>query len=392
MTKSRIPRKLLKWIKWVLLAFVLAAGVYWLRFSPLPVTGYPVTRGEITAEVMGTGTLEARLQTIVSSKISGRISDMLEDQGDEVQEGQVLLRLDDTELRQQVEIARSTLSAANASIERVKAEADRAQAVLDQVKLDHQRNQKLFASKSLSANEMDKSEQALEVAQADLAKSKAAVIEARKNLIVAQNNLDYQLARLRDTVIRAPFAGLIIRRDREPGDVVVPGTSIFLLISPESLWVRAWVDETEMAGLAIGQEVRVIFRSEPDVNYAGKVARLGRETDRETRQFLVDVAVANLPENWSVGQRAEVFIETARKKDTVTIPSRLLLHQDGTVGALMLVDGKAEWQNLKTGLRGRELVEILEGLRPGDTIITSSGSKRLREGRAVKVTSHEPGH
>jgi len=382
----------LKWIKWVLLAFVLAAIVYWLRFSPVPVTGYPVTRGEITAEVMGTGTLEARLQTIVSSKISGRISDMLEDQGDEVQEGQVLLRLDDTELRQQVEIARSTLSAANASIERVKAEADRAQAVLDQVKLDHQRNQKLFASKSLSANEMDKSEQALEVAQADLAKSKAAVIEARKNLIVAQNNLDYQLARLRDTVIRAPFAGLIIRRDREPGDVVVPGTSIFLLISPESLWVRAWVDETEMAGLAIGQEVRVIFRSEPDVNYAGKVARLGRETDRETRQFLVDVAVANLPENWSVGQRAEVFIETARKKDTVTIPSRLLLHQDGTVGALMLVDGKAEWQNLKTGLRGRELVEILEGLRPGDTIITSSGSKRLREGRAVKVTSHEPGH
>jgi len=382
----------LKWIKWVLLAFVLAAGVYWLRFSPLPVTGYPVTRGEITAEVMGTGTLEARLQTIVSSKISGRISDMLVDQGDEIQEGQVLLRLDDTELRQQVEIARSTLSAANASIERVKAEADRAQAVLDQVKLDHQRNQKLFASKSLSANEMDKSEQALEVAQADLAKSKAAVIEARKNLIVAQNNLDYQLARLRDTVIRAPFAGLIIRRDREPGDVVVPGTSIFLLISPESLWVRAWVDETEMAGLAIGQEVRVIFRSEPDVNYAGKVARLGRETDRETRQFLVDVAVANLPENWSVGQRAEVFIETARKKDTVTIPSRLLLHQDGTVGALMLVDGKAEWQNLKTGLRGRERVEILEGLRPGDTIITSSGSKRLREGRAVKVTSHEPGH
>ena len=382
----------MKWIKWVLLAFVLAAIVYWLRFSPVPVTGYPVTRGEITAEVMGTGTLEARLQTIVSSKISGRISDMLVDQGDEIQEGQVLLRLDDTELRQQVEIARSTLSAANASIERVKAEADRAQAVLDQVKLDHQRNQKLFASKSLSANEMDKSEQALEVAQADLAKSKAAVIEARKNLIVAQNNLDYQLARLRDTVIRAPFAGLIIRRDREPGDVVVPGTSIFLLISPESLWVRAWVDETEMAGLAIGQEVRVIFRSEPDVNYAGKVARLGRETDRETRQFLVDVAVANLPENWSVGQRAEVFIETARKKDTVTIPSRLLLHQDGTVGALMLVDGKAEWQNLKTGLRGRERVEILEGLRPGDTIITSSGSKRLREGRAVKVTSHEPGH
>lgn len=390
MRNRRPPGKITKWIKFILLAFVLAAVVYWLRFSPLAVTGHPVTRGEITAEVMGTGTLEARLQTIVSSKIAGRISDVPVDQGDEVQEGQVLLRLDDSELKQQVEIARSSLAAANASIERVEAEAERAQAVLDQVKVDHQRNQKLFASKSISANEMDKSEQALEVAQADLAKSRAAVAEARKNLIVAQNTLDYQLARLGDTVIKAPFSGLIIRRDREPGDVVVPGTSIFLLISPKSLWVRAWVDETEMADLKIGQEARVIFRSEPGTNYTGKVARLGRETDRETRQFLVDVDVEKLPRNWSVGQRAEVFIETAGRKGTVTIPSRLLLRQDGTVGVFTLAEGKAAWIPLKIGLRGRENVEILEGLEPGDMIITTSGSKKIHEGRRVKVTSHEP--
>ena len=129
MPRGIVLRKGMQWGKYLLVAAVVAVIVYWVRFSPLPVIGHPVTRGEVTAEVMGTGTLEARVQTTVSSKISGRVSELLVDQGDEAQEGQVLLRLDDSELKQQVEIARSALAAANASVERVEAEAVRARAV-----------------------------------------------------------------------------------------------------------------------------------------------------------------------------------------------------------------------------------------------------------------------
>lgn len=168
---------------------------------------------------------------------------------------------------------------------------------------------------------------ALSVAMADLSRPEAAVIEARKNLIVAQNTLDYRLARLEDTVIKAPFDGLIVRRDREPGDVVVPGSSIFLLISTQEMWVRAWVDETEMETISPGQEARVIFRSEPNRPFPGEVIRLSRETDRETKEFLVDVRVESLPKNWSVGQRAEVFIKTAEKKEVVLLPSRLIVRK-----------------------------------------------------------------
>ncbi len=391
MQKGTILRKVTYWGRYILLLAVVALVIYWLRFSPLLVTGHSVTRGEVTAEVMGTGTLEARVQAIVSSKISGRVSELLADQGDEVQEGQVLLRLDDSELKQQVEIARSALAASNASVERVEAEAVRARAVLNQVKIDHQRIQKLFASKSISANEIDKSAQALEVAEADLAKSKASVMEAKKNLILAQNTLDYQLARLRDTVIRAPFIGLIVRRDREPGDIVVPGTSMFLLISTKELWVSAWVDETEMGKLAPGQNARVIFRSEPDHPYPGKVTRLGREADRETRQFIVDVKPDRLPARWAVGQRAEVFIETAHKEDAVLLPSKAILRDKEKTGVLIDDGGRAAWRSVRIGLRGREEVEIVEGLKPGETVITVPGSKEILAGRKVKVTSHEPG-
>ncbi len=390
MPRGTVRKKILQWGKYILLMAVVALVVYWIRFSPVSVTGHPVKRGEITAEVMGTGTLESRVQMTVSSKIAGRITALPVDQGDAAIEGQVLVRLDDNELKQQVEIARSALAAAYASLDRAEAEAVSTQAVLNQVKVDHRRIQQLYASRSISSTEMERSAQSLKVAEANDNKSKAAVMEAKKKLIQARNTLEYQQTRLEDTVIKAPFSGLIVGRDKEIGDIVVPGTPIFLLISTTDLWVSAWVDETEMNKLAPGQSARVVFRSEPDTPYRGNVARLGRETDRETRQFIVDVEPDRLPGNWAVGQRAEVFIQTAHKTDAVLLPSNTILIKDGGKGVLVEDKGRAVWRPVKIGLRGKEEVEVVEGLEPGETVITAPGSKDISAGRKVKVTD-EPG-
>lgn len=101
--------------------------------------------------------------------------------------------------------------------------------------------------------------------------------------------------------MHSPYDGLITRRDRDPGGIVVPGASILQLVATNEIWVSAWVDETAMAGLKTGQPARVAFRSEPAKSYAGKVARLGREADREMREFVVDVRVKELPVNKSSG-------------------------------------------------------------------------------------------
>jgi HlyD family secretion protein len=389
--KDRVLPGLSRWGKWVLVAALAAGAVYWVRFKPLAVIGHPAARGEIAAEVMGTGTLEAKVQTVVSTKIAGRIAAIPADQGDLVRAGQLLLQLDDSEFRQQVEIARAVLEAAKAAVERSQAEAVRAEAILVQARIEYQRRESLLASKSIAANEIDKRKETLRVSEADVDKARAAVAEARKNLVVAQNTIDYHLARLEDTRIAAPFDGLVVRRDRDPGDVVVPGASIFLLVSTRSLWVRFWVDEAEMAKLAEGQRARVLFRSEPETPFAGKVVRLGRETDRETREFLVDVEVERLPRNWSVGQRAEVFIETARRENTLVLPANLIVRQAGATGVLVDRDGRAAWQPVKLGLRGYDRVEIIAGLSAGEMVVSAPGDAAVPEGRRIEVTHHEPG-
>jgi len=225
------------------------------------------------------------------------------------------------------------------------------------------------------------------VAEAEFSRAEAGLIEAQKQVIAAEKTLEYHHARLADTVIAAPFDGLIVRRDRDPGNVVVPGSSVLVLVSTDELWISAWVDETEMDRLRPGQPARVVFRSQPNKSYAGEVARLGREADRETREFLMDVWVRELPTNWAVGQRAEAYIEVARKQDVTLLPAHLVSRRDGQPGAWVASDGKARWHDITLGLRGHEVVEVVDGLAAGDAIIFVAGARAtpLAPGKRVMV-------
>ncbi|APZ90701.1 efflux RND transporter periplasmic adaptor subunit [Fuerstiella marisgermanici] len=371
-------------VKFTFVTLIAAGVIYWIKFSPVSVDTYSAERGTIVAEVMGTGTLEARVSTTVSPKISGRIVDIVVDQGSQVSRGKLLVRLDDEELQQQVAIAQANVDAASAAIVRVMTDKNRAAAVYDQAKKSHDRIQGLVRQNAASPDDEDKAVEALAVAEAGASRAEAAIAEAQKELVAAEKTLEYHRARLHDTQILAPFDGLVVKRSREPGDVVVPGSSILTLISTDELWIRAWVDETEMARLQTEQSARVVFRSEPDKSYPGTVARLGREADRETREFIVDVRVLELPSNWAVGQRAEAFVQITQKDDALLLPARLIVKRNEMQGVFVDEDGIAVWRPISIGLRRRDTVEVLEGLSPGDSVVTPKKSTTLlSDGRRV---------
>ncbi len=371
---------------YVLLVFVGCFALYAAVFAPVAVTPHEVSQGIIVSETMGTGTLEARVKATVSPKISGRVASVLTDQGDRVKAGQLLVSLDDAELRQQVEIATASVAVAEAGLDRLSADKARAAAVLHQAVFDYKRTIKLYEQDTAASVEYERAIEAQSIAYAELARAEAAIVEGQNELIMQQKTYAYHQARLGDTQIVAPFDGLIVRRFRDAGDVVVPGSPVLTLISTDELWITAWVDETEMMGLHTGQPARVVFRSQPERAYLATVSRLGREADRETREFIVDVRVLELPENWAVGQRAEVFIETARKKDVVILPATFLLLRDATVGVHIEQHGRAEWRSIKIGLRSRDSVEVIEGLRAGDSVLMPANPKAiLRDGRKVET-------
>jgi hypothetical protein len=130
----------------------------------------------------------------------------------------------------------------------------------------------------------------------------------------------------------------------------------------------------------------VVFRAEPGRSYAGEVARLGREVDRETREFLVDVRVHERPENWAVGQRAEVYIEVGRKAEVAILPTRFVVWRDGKPGTFVEEGGRAAWRSLRLGLRGGDSVEAAEGLKAGERVIVPAAQgTALKAGQRVAV-------
>jgi len=374
-------------VRIVLVLGVAAAAGWRFLWSPVVVNSHTVATGTLTAEVMGTGTLEARTSAIVGPKIGGLISRVAADEGDAVEAGQVLFELEDSDLQQQVGMAESEIDAAIATQDRLEAARRGAQAVLGQARTNHERIAALTARNGASRQDLDKAVEGLSVAEAGLAVAGAAIIEGEKRLEAARRSLEYQRARLRDATIRAPFDGLIVRRDRDVGDVVTPAASVFQIISTDEMWISAWVDETELSRLRGDESARVIFRSEPGVEYPGTVARVGREVDRETREVLVDVRVERLPASWAVGQRAEAYILVDRRDGVTLLPAEFMLVRDGQTGVMVTDDDRAVWREITVGLRGRSVVEVTMGLSGGDVVLDPTGGRggQLSEGRRVAV-------
>lgn len=372
-------------VKLVVMAALIGLAVYKVYFAPVNVQAQKVAKGTVAAEVMGTGTLEARVRTSISPKISGRLVQLLVDQGDRVTKGQLLATLDDGELKQQAEVAKAELAVARASVDRSATDIVRAEATALLTRTELTRVLELRKSNSTTAYELDQATERRDVADSDTKRAQLAKVEAEKSVIKTEASLRYYQERLADTKIVAPFDGLVVHRSRDPGDIVVPGTAILDVISTDELWVSAWVDETAMGQLAVSQPARIVFRSAPDTSLPGKVARMSPQTDRETREFLVDVGVEQLPKTWAVGQRAEVYIETGRHADVMTISQRLVSWRDGKAGVMVDDAGKARWQKVLLGLRGRENVEVMEGITAGQVVISvPAGTDLPRDGRAIR--------
>lgn len=369
-----------------------AAGtaLYLGALQPRAVVAHTVERGEVLAEVLGTGSIESRRTVDLGFEVTGRVARLAVDQGDPVTAAQELASLDDETYRVDLALADEELALARAGVARLEAERGRAEAVLAGAEANARRVQSLHEQRLVSAEALEEADERLRIAVADLARANAAHAEAEQRVATTQQALSRAEARLRHTVARSPFDGVVLRRDREVGDVAVPGAPVLRLAATDVVWASVWVDETFLDLLRPGQPARIHLRSAPERPLRGTVARIGREVDRETRELLVDVAIERLPERLALGQRADLWIEVGRAEDAVRLPPELLVRWGDRAGAWVLREGRARFAPLELGAHSRDWVEVRAGLAAGDVVLrpASAGAPPLREG--VRVRTLEP--
>lgn len=346
---------------------VAVATLAYLRFvRPIPARTHTVERGDVSVLVHGRGTVESRREAQLGFDLVGRVSDVLVDEGDRVTLGQPLAHLASDQFEAELRTATSSKAAAQAAIKRLDVDLRRAREALVFSEGEEQRMRALVAAGTVPSRELDLAVEQTLLARAAVDRAVAQRNEATRALETAGGHeSERRIVTLRSVIV-APFEGIVVRRFRDPGDVVTIGSTVLRVVAMDRLWVRAWVDEAALSQLAEDDPVEVTL---PDRTVTGRLDRIGREADRQTHELLVEVALDQVPDPVALGQRADVWIEVDRHADVVRLPIAFLRHDGADAFCYVARDGKIARVTVTTGAFGHDDVEIVEGLAAGDVVL-----------------------
>jgi HlyD family secretion protein len=387
-----VPR-LVKYIIGLLVLLVVAGSVfYWRAVSEIAVH-VAVPQSNVEVRVFGIGTVEAQVLSRVGFQVSGKVASVHADQGNLVSAGTLLAKLDDDAQRAKLLKSEATKRQAVANLVKVQAQRDRVDAVYKQKMSINLRRQTLAGRGAVSQEAAEDAQAAEAIALSDLKVSEAdaAIAAVLKDDAAAQYQLDAVV--LAQHELKAPFDARVIARLKEAGSVANAGEALFTLIEPQSIWVKANVDETLAGGLKVGQTAYVRLRSEADRLVEAEIVRIDQESDRVTEERRVYVRCkACVPQHQLrfLGEQAEVEIVKSVIARGLFVSLRLIEGYEGRSGTLWVIeDGRLAKRRLEFGARlldGR--VEVKSEIPSGVALVIDHRPD-LRLGRAARAVPQE---
>lgn len=388
------------WILVLVLAALVAGGWFWSR----RVEATEVKTAAIAAEtgtgpapgavLNASGYVAARRRATVSSKVTGKVLEVYIEEGKEVRKGQVLARLDDSQLRAALNVGRAQLEAAR----RATAEDE---AGLREAALTLQRRRQLLKEGVIGRAELDTAESQVE-------SLKARIAMAQQQVQVAESQVKAIQTDLNDMVVRAPFDGVAISKDAQPGEMISPvsagggftRTGICTIVDMSSLEIEVDVSESYINRVRSGQPVEAVLDAYPDWRIPAQVittvpsadrqkatvrVRIGFETESEKKtldpRILPDmgVKVSFLNERAPQG-------EQAAPRARLLVPKTAVRNDNGTSIVFVVREDRAERRAVRVGAADGERVEVISGINAGERVVVD-GPATLVDGARVKERS-----
>lgn len=424
---NRAPKKLLLALS-VVIALALLAYFYFFSAAKT-ITAAPVkieTGAASSAGVVlsATGYVVAHHKIAVGAKVMGRVAWIGVEKGDRVQQGQVLVRLEDQEFRAQVNQAKANLAAAEARLDQLKAGSRpqeklkdkaavlQAEANLKNAEAEYQRAAQLYPQGIVSKAELDRATAqrdaargALEAARqsstmTDIGPRAEEIRAAAAQVRQMQAALDYANTQLVSTEIKAPVTGTVLQRIVERGEMVTPSamgesgarTSVVSLADLNDLQIELDISQQDFARLKMGQRAEVIPEAFPNLKYTGFIAEIAPEANRAKATVQVKVKVENPDEQLRPEMNARVnFLADSAPADTkpvarVLVPKAALVHRDGSDFVFVVKGSRVEQRVVRVGEVSGDFNNVLEGLSGGESVAVS-GADKLRDGDRVKIAS-----
>jgi RND family efflux transporter MFP subunit len=376
-----------------LLVLAVAVWFLWARVSP-PTVRVAVARAAATPGGAGSvldasGYVTARRQATVSAKITGKVSEVLIEEGQQVKEGAILARLDDTEARAQLTLARAQLAQARSQEGEIRA-------MLAQAERDYTRQQELYQRQLVAAQALDAALAQRDTLRARLAHNIEQVRVATESVRVAEVQLD-------NTIIRAPFSGVVVAKSAQPGEMISPisagggftRTGIGTIVDMDSLEIQVDVNESFINRVAAEQPVEATLNAYPDWKIPGSVIAIIPTADRSKATVKVRIALKVKDPRIVPDMGARVaFLTTAPAAGRPpTVPGVLVpaeaVQGEGAAAAVFVYTGeRLERRAVTLGQAVGADREVVSGLRPGERVVLAPAAT-LKDGDAVRVAESQ---
>lgn len=376
----------------LLAALILAAGagafLWWRNVAPLVLETVRIDKN-IEPRLFGIGTIEAQISARLGFQLAGRIVTLAADQGQILEKGVEIARLDSSVQEARVQKAQVARQQSETAIAKAKALLARAQVNLRQREAAAERRRTLVERGAVSREAADDAIAQAEIAKADVAVAQAEVSVATAAQRDAAANFAIEKALLEQHRMVTPFKARIIARLKEAGSAVNPAEAVFSIIAPETIWMRAHIDETMAGAIRLGQTAFVRLRSQPNVEVEAEVMRIDEENDRVTEERRVYVRCKACKPGHLVhhlGEQAEVEIVTGKIPEGLFAPLYAISRFDGRSGEVWLIEnGRLTRRKLALGERlldGR--VRIAANLPKDSLVVAERYTSRFQEGRAAR--------
>jgi cobalt-zinc-cadmium efflux system membrane fusion protein len=345
------------------------------RYSPTPaewasLTIQPVTERAFRAEHVTEGKIavDEDRSTPVFSPYAGRVTKLLARPGDSVTQGQPLFVIE----------AADTVQAQNDFITAATG-LNKARSALDLAQLQHKRAKDLFEGKAVPLKDFQQAEATLIQAQNDLRSTETALEAARNKLRILGLTDDaisafQEKGRINpETTIFAPIAGTVVQRKIGPGQYVNSGASdpVFVIGDLSTVWLTAFVRETEASTVVVGQELTFNLLALPGRTLTGRINYVAAAIDPATRRLMVRATVDNASGQLKPEMFATVTLYAPDDQPSVGVPKQALIYEGDQVRVWVAHEDKSiELRQIKTGLTNGDLVEVHGNLKPGEQIVT----------------------
>lgn len=332
--------------------------------NPQPATGSSGINVKVAAaqyenkvpKLILNGSIEGQTSATISAKISGRIEQVMVQEGQQVKAGDPLVRLESVELANSVRTAEDAVAKARVNY--------------DLAVTDYNRYQQLFTAGAVSQQVLDSAAAKVKMAEADLSSATA-----------GQNSAQQQYGY---GVITAPVDGVVASITATVGQVVSPGAALMTVQDINQVYAVVNIEQKDLGLVKIGQKADVTVDAYSDRTFGGTVDIINPEAGTANRMFRTKIKIDNTDSTLKAGMFAKVQLATGDAKQTLTVPQAAAIQKQGLYYVFTLENNKAVRHQVEIGDVSSDTIQINSGLQPGDQVIISNVSQ-LKDGDVVKI-------